>query len=347
MGRTSLLVAQFLLLSGCGSRSPAPPIPPDYDPPAERAPVATGDVEVRTGPTKPATPIVVTGRQQPLEKVEASAEAGLLRFIADHPTSSQTAEARLRLGSIYIDRAEAAFDGGDPDGGPALARLAIEQFAAARADFPGYARRDAVLYLLGYAAGLAGDAEVARGAYQELTALPGSPLVADGWLRLGELAFDDGDLSVAIDAYDRARRDPRFAPVAIYKLGWSHWRRGDMIAAATGFAALLDLATTNPAAAVFVPEAQQYLALALIEADQDGDGAPDPGAVPRVLAYLGDGDAGDRRATAEAAADALVDEARYAEAITIYDRLLITVAVADDLTRLSGKLATARARQRP
>ena len=51
--------------------------------------------------------------------------------------------------------------------------------------------------------------------------------------------------------------------------------------------------------------------------------------------------------TAETAADALVDEARYPDAITIYDRLLVTASVADDRLRLSRKLSIARTRQRP
>jgi tetratricopeptide (TPR) repeat protein len=347
MGRTCLLFVQAVLMLGCGARStqstsagPAPPSP--IAPPSAR-----DEVEVHGGATKPTQPIVVVGRQRPGDKVEDTAEAGLLRFIAEHPTAPEAADARLRLGSLYIDQAETAADGVDPDGAPALARKAVAQLDAVRTGWPTYARRDVVLYQLGYAAALAGESAQARAAYQELTGVVRSPLVAEAWLRVGELAFDDGDLKVAVDAYTHARKDARFGPIATYKLGWSHWRQGDMAAAATVFEAALELAATNPDAAMFATEARQYLAMALIEEDQDGDGVADPDGVSRVMVYLGDGTAGERRATAETAADALLDQARIADAITIYDRLLVTVSVAADLTRLSGKLAAARARQQP
>ena len=93
----------------------------------------------------------------------------------------------------------------------------------------------------------------------------------------------------------------------------------------------------------WMPEARQYLALALVEADQDGDGVLEPIAsdgtstsVARALAY-GRGHAGvPGRAVVALAADALVDEARYAEAEAIYDQLLAGDLTADERARVEA-----------
>lgn len=325
----------MLVLTGCGGASrPSPGV--GAPPPATAAPPVT----VRSGPTRP-SPIAVVGRVRVVDDVTADAVARLEAFVAAHPDEPRfTPDALLRLGSLHLDEAEAAFDD-RPDDVPALAGRALAPLADARARFPAYPRLDAVLYQLAYAHELVGDGAAAREAYLALGALTGSPLVDEAWFRAGELAFDDGDLPAALAAYGRVGPRAPFARLAAFKQAWSHWRAGDMTRAAAGFQAVLD----DPGATLFAPEARQYLALALVEDDQDGDGAAEPpagpttAAVARVQAYLGAGPAVERRAVAEAAAAALTDEARFDEALAVLDHLLALAATPDERARLAASRA--------
>lgn len=177
--------------------------------------------------------------------------------------------------------------------------------------------------------------------------MAGSPLAAEGWFRAGERAFEDGDLPVAIDAYQRVARSSPLAGLTGFKLAWSRWRTGDMVTAAAAFQAVLD----DPAAAELAPEARQYLALALVEDDQDGDGVVErapvgasAASVARIRTYLGSGEAAARRAVAADAARALVDDARYPEALAVLDHLLTLRLASDERAGLVAARAEARRR---
>lgn len=333
-------------MAGCGGgRAPAGPPPSTPVPPAP----AAAPVHVQSGPTL-ARPVVVVGRVRVTEPAADDAVDALARFVAAHPDHPRaTPDALLRLGSLYLDQADVALDGDRLDDATALAGRAAAALRDARDRFPAYPRADLVQYQLGYAAELTGDRAAARAAYLALAALATSPLAAEGWFRAGELAFDDGDLPAAVDAYQRVPRANRLGAIAAFKLAWSHWRSGAMDAAEAGFQAVLDRG--DPDGAALAPEARQYVALALIEDDRDGDGAAEPApaggpsaTVARVLGYVGDGADAGRRAVAALAADALVDDARYPEADAIYASLLARGLADDERARLEAGRARLRAR---
>jgi hypothetical protein len=142
------------------------------------------------------------------------------------------------LGTLELDRAERAFDT-DPDAVAAIAATAQATLRDARDRFPAYPHRDLILYQLGYASELAGDGPGARDAYQALAATSGSALASEGWFRLGEQAFLDGDLPAAVAAYQHVANVAPYATIVAYKVAWGHWRAGDMAAAVQAFDAFL------------------------------------------------------------------------------------------------------------
>ncbi len=318
--RLSLTIAAWMIGACATSRAPAPGA-------AQGAAVAEPPPASAGGETPAAPPQVVVGRQAVVEVISDEVATKLRAFIAAHPDDPRfTPDAMVRLGTHELDRADRALDT-DPDAVAAIATRAQATLRDARDRFPAYPRRDVVLYQLAHASELAGDAAGARAAYQELAAITTSSLAPEGWFRLGELAFADGDLPTAIAAYQRVATVPPFATIVDYKLAWSHWRAGDMATAAAAFAAFLERGDAD--AAILAPEARLYLVLAWVEPDQNGDGVPEPTAsgaasasVARALAYLR-AHAGPRgRTVAALAANALVDDARYDEAEAILDHLL-------------------------
>jgi tetratricopeptide (TPR) repeat protein len=336
-------VAVSIWLAGACATNPAPV--PHGGAPAATA-VATPSSAARTARPS-AAPVIVIGRKAVVDVPAADAAAKLRAFVDAHPDDPRfTPDALLRLGTLELDNAERALDA-DPDAVAAIAARAQATLREARDRFSAYPHRDLVFYQLGYASELAGDGTGARDAYQALATTSGSALVSEGWFRLGEQAFLDGDLPAAVAAYQHVANVAPYATIVAYKVAWGHWRAGDMAAAVQAFDAFLD--RPEPEAATLAPEARQYLALALVEADQDGDGVAEPNArdatsasVQRALAY-GRTHAGLRgRAVVALAADALVDEARYAEADALYDQLLAGDLTSDERARLEASRRGAR-----
>lgn len=287
----------------------------------------------------------------------ATAIATLEAFIAAHPDDQQyVPDALLRLGSLELDLADAAGEQAAAAPGDAAAEAAITSATAAAVTAlarlvdrdPAYPRRDAALYLLGYARQQAGDLAGALAAYGAVAALPTSTLADEARFRVGELHFDAGAFDQATAAYAAiATRPGRFAALARHKLGWSHYRRGAYREAIAGFQAVLDLGDSHPMVADLRVEAAQYVALCLTEPDWDRDGTDDPAprgaptaSVARIAAHLGDGASPVRRDVAERAAQALTDEARYPEATAVY-RLLLAGPL-DRATRVRLEAALAR-----
>lgn len=337
-------VAFSIWLAGACATSPAPA--PRGGAPGATV-VVTPSSSASTGTKPSAAPVIVIGRKPVVDVPAADAAEKLRAFVDAHPDDPRfTPDALLRLGTLELDRAERAFDT-DPDAVAAIAATAQATLRDARDRFPAYPHRDLILYQLGYASELAGDGPGARDAYQALAATSGSALASEGWFRLGEHAFLDGDLPAAVAAYQHVANVAPYATIVAYKVAWGHWRAGDMAAAVQAFDAFL--ARPEPEAATLAPEARQYLALALVEADQDGDGVAEPSAgdatsasIQRALAY-GRTHAGPRgRAVVALAADALVDEARYAEANAIYDQLLAGDLTSDERARLEASRRGAR-----
>ncbi len=338
-----------IALAGCGG------------PPVGGGRVAPTPVVVAS--SAPASPAVTVVGRAPVaadggrtrvtaDQATADAIAKLEAFIAAHGDQpAMVADALLRLGAIHLDVADDAVERDDEAAVGAATRAAIAALTRLVDRYPTDPRHDDALYLLGYARQQGGDRAGALVAYEAVAARPDSSHALEARFRVGELHFEAGELDAAVAAYAAVAGsdDDRFAPIARYKLGWSHYKRGAYPDAIAAFQVLVDLADggATGAAADLRIEAIEYLALSLTEADWDGDGAddrPPPGApatatVARVDAYLGDASSPSRRAAAEKAADALVDEARYPEARAIYRLVLDATAEPAARARLTASLA--------
>ena len=93
--------------------------------------------------------------------------------------------------------------------------------------WPKYKFADAAMYLQGFCELKAGDIEKSIATLSEIeNHYPNSTYIAEAWLRVGEMRFDDGDFEKAADAYGRAAsralvtNDDVNYMLALYKLGW-------------------------------------------------------------------------------------------------------------------------------
>jgi len=113
-----------------------------------------------------------------------------------------------------------------------------------------------------------------------------SRFFTETWLRIGEYHFDYDyskvGLSRAISAYSKALEDTSssFYDLALYKLAWSYWRRGNYPEAIKKFIDVVEYsdkkaAETGKSGSQLRPEAIQYIALSLWESDWNGDNVPD------------------------------------------------------------------------
>lgn len=150
-------------------------------------------------------------------------------------------------------------------------REAIAAYRALVRTFPSFASRDAAMYMIAYCLGEQGDAKGSRDAFEDLAGVPGTTYLAEAWLRVGEYHFERAEHEAAIDAYRRsAESGPGpFLDKALYKLAWSHYRRGprhptSWAESASVFAELVEVAPDSP----LRQEALQYLAI--LYADHGG-----------------------------------------------------------------------------
>jgi TolA-binding protein len=174
--------------------------------------------------------------------------------------------ALFELAMLDIDAEEAAWDGPDPEvvAGAALAR-AIGNLRQLIDQVPHARRRADALYLLGTCRDGAGDDEGAISAFGKLIfEHPGSPHVAEAWFRIGEIQFDVGALDAAARAYENAAAvaGSRFATLALYKLGWTHYQAERFAEAAGAFERMLARPADSAEAIALGPEARQMLTAA-------------------------------------------------------------------------------------
>ena len=142
------------------------------------------------------------------------------------------AELELRCAALdfanayeaYDQQLEAGHEGPEPPENPSFERvLPAADRAAAR--LRGRWRASA-LYLHAYASLELGDGAGANARLRTLFAMPDTPLHAEGALRLGEAAFQQGSWQEAAQYYHQALGEPRFQRIATYKLAWAELRAG-------------------------------------------------------------------------------------------------------------------------
>ncbi len=145
-----------------------------------------------------------------------------------------------------------------------LCLLALKQYPAAVSslqrlltDQPDFPAADRVLFELGLAASLGGQAAIATGAWERLVrTFPESRFAADAWLELGEQRWEEEDWTKAAEAYrgaitaaPLAESPARLVEQARHRLGWTFVMRKQPAEAAQAFAAQLKDAPQGPLAA--------------------------------------------------------------------------------------------------
>ncbi len=108
--------------------------------------------------------------------------------------------------------------------------------------------------------------------YQKITDnYPDSPFAPEAYFRRGEIAFEQDQLSVALDAYKKAllfKSSPLYDE-ALYKLGWTHYRLSNYADAISILMTVMDKQLAKQKAGAkpsqVTDETQQYLAICFAE----------------------------------------------------------------------------------
>ena len=241
----------------------------------------------------------------------------LLAFVnryPDHP--AQTPDAMFRLAELTFElesdefvaaddeyiRLLALFDLGEVAEPPIEPQKdyqgTVAWFRRLIADFPDYQQVDGAYYLMGTALQQMGEDEDANEAFLALARdFPESEFAQEGWVRLGENAFELNDYDSAAIAYTRALEygsEGRLYDEALFKLGWAYYLDNRYQDALDSFVSLINLydqnEETDATSGALREEALQYLAVVLAEMDWNLDGERDVDAgLPRVRAQLSTG----------------------------------------------------------
>ena len=126
----------------------------------------------------------------------------------------------------------------------AKAREAVAAYQELLRDYPDYAARDAALYQLARASEVAGDADAAMAALDELVLRhPQGAHADEAQFRRGEVFFSAKRYAEAGQAYAAVLAmgpASTFHEQALYKRGWAQFKLGDNAASSRDFLALLD-----------------------------------------------------------------------------------------------------------
>jgi tetratricopeptide (TPR) repeat protein len=164
----------------------------------------------------------------------------------DGADPSLKAQALRRLGDLRLEQAATLSAVGDlPDAAAqAKAREAVAAYQELLRDYPDYAARDAALYQLARASEVAGDADAAMAALDELVLRhPRGAHADEAQFRRGEVFFSAKRYAEAEKAYAAVLAmgpASTFHEQALYKRGWAQFKLGDNAASSRDFLALLD-----------------------------------------------------------------------------------------------------------
>ncbi|MCA9755329.1 MAG: tetratricopeptide repeat protein [Candidatus Eisenbacteria bacterium] len=120
---------------------------------------------------------------------------------------------------------------------------ALELYGEIVRRHPDFAHLDAALYHVGVLKADDGDDSGMDALEQLVAQFPNSAFRQEADLRMADYRFDQGHLDLAATLYESAAdgADPGLSVIALYKLGWSHYRSDRFDQAASSFARVLDL----------------------------------------------------------------------------------------------------------
>ena len=126
----------------------------------------------------------------------------------------------------------------DARGSEKLKQEALSLYRSVLDQYPGYGRRDEVLFVIGYNLYEAGQKQEGVKSYQALIQqYPDSKAVPDAYVQLGEHYFAANDLAHARAAFEKAAsfKLPKLYAFSLYKLAWCDFNAGDVKAAIAKF----------------------------------------------------------------------------------------------------------------
>lgn len=125
-------------------------------------------------------------------------------------------------------------------------KRAIKIYTKIEMDFPRFKQMDAVLFNNAFANQQIAQYKVSELLYNKLLSqFPKSPLIADGTLAIGELLYDQGKFSQALEHFLRVEKFPnsRVYSYGMYKAAWSYYNMRD---SENGIKKLVQVVKTNP-----------------------------------------------------------------------------------------------------
>ncbi|HSK04101.1 MAG TPA: tetratricopeptide repeat protein [Kofleriaceae bacterium] len=226
------------------------------------------DLYIRKRPLTPEAPILSgelktllasTEKRRDDKRLEA---IGMLRgFLGSKPTGEAKAEGMFKLAELLWEESRRRYLIRMEEFGRAVERCAAKKdctpppepridlkeaealYVELHAKFPSFRRMDIVTYLIGFAAKEAGREDAAMQKFDEvIKRFPGSTLVGDAWMMIGEHYFVLGDWARAKASYANIADDAATSDLAIFKTAWCEWKLGNSIQAAKDFKRVLDKA---------------------------------------------------------------------------------------------------------
>ena len=238
---------------------PTPPLPPPNPPPPPAPPPPRAEERPQPGPAPPleAATQRAAARLRELAERQAPPEAPpeaseLQRRYVDLLARPGTPESRkpeilLRLAELAYRDEEASLKGlyeteTDLAPGSRYPR-SIAYYRRLVDDHPESPQALTAFYNLGYLYAEEGKRGLSGWAYEEvLRRDPRTPYADEIHMRLGEAAFDGGEMEEAILHYRAVveRGSPEYVDKALYKLGWSFYNQNDFSRALGAFSGVMD-----------------------------------------------------------------------------------------------------------
>jgi len=204
----------------------------------KKAEPTLGSLAARSAPVDRSLPV------QAAPEDAANSYEAFLRIDGADPVLK--AQALRRLGDLRLEQAATLSAVGDvPDAASqAKAREAVAAYQELLHDYPAYAARDAALYQLARASEVAGDADAAMAALDELVLRhPQGARADEAQFRRGEVFFSAKRYAEAEQAYAAVLAmgpGSTFHEQALYKRGWAQFKLGNNAASSRDFLGLLD-----------------------------------------------------------------------------------------------------------